>query len=356
MSAAHGHYSVPQQSYCQQRDDGHQQQVHLLVPVLQQIPVHPVVQRRKPFVLRAHLLCLHQHHLRVLVRHQGRLQQVLLVVGLPLQDTHGQLHQQVAARGIDIRGRQHPVHHLLNAAVLCRQRINAHEYHFLLQSALLRSLVGTNRHAVVLSEHAHNVLPLLQHRVHQAVSALLRPVAVARQQAVLVGKALHETLMALLSRRRALQALYLQHHSAAPLPVDELSNHAAHLQVVGTHEGRIFLRVRLAVEQNYRNALVVGPVNGRRDGVHLVWRHNQQVHVLVYEMVYLTDLHLVVVVGRCKFQFRVVVEVSAHHQFLVLFLAPDVLAALRDAYAVHLPFRTRNECDCQEQQAYIFHL
>ena len=126
----------------------------------------------------------------------------------------------------------------------------------------LRRFVGTNCHTVVLPEHTDDVLPTLQHRVHQPVATLLRPITVASEQPTLIGNSLHKPFMTFLCRRRAFQSFDFQDKSLAFLPDNVFAYHAAHHLVVGSHEGRIFVRVGLAVEENHGNSLVVGSVDG----------------------------------------------------------------------------------------------
>ena len=78
---------------------------------------------------------------------------------------------------------------------------------------------------------------------------------------------------------------------------DVFTHHTPHLIVVGSYVGRIFVRVGLAFEHDHGQALVVGAVDGGRDGGHLVGGHDEQVDALVHQAVYLLYLALVVVVS-----------------------------------------------------------
>ena len=109
------------------------------------------------------------------------------------------------------------------------------------------------------------------------------------------------------------------------------THQSSHLVVVGTHKGRVFLRAGLALEHDDGYALVVGTIDGRRDGGHLVRSYNEQVNARSHQTVDLLHLSLIAVVGRRKAQFHVLVEISVHAQLCILFLAPDVVGALRYA-------------------------
>ena len=108
----------------------------------------------------------------------------------------------------------------------------------------------------------------------------------------------------------------------------EPSHGLAYAVVVSTHVGGIFVAMGPAVEEDDRNAAIVGPVDGFGEGARRIGSHNEEVHLFVYEVLYLLYLTLVVIVCRLKLQADIVEDVAAYLQFTVLLVPPDVLAAL----------------------------
>ena len=132
--------------------------------------------------------------------------------------------------------------------------------------------------------------------------------------------------------RRTLQAL--NHHDAATMiqPTGHVFAHLpAHLVVVGTDEGGIFPGIGLALEHDDGDAAVVGPVDGRRNGLHLIRGHDEQVDARLDQTVNLLHLTLVAVVGSGKAQLHALLEIRSQAQLGILLLAPDVFRALRHA-------------------------
>ena len=93
--------------------------------------------------------------------------------------------------------------------------------------------------------------------------------------------------------------------------MDILAHQVPHFIVVGTHIGRVFLGVGLALKYDYRDTLVVGPVDGRRDCRYLVRCNNQQVDASADEAVDLLNLTLVAIVCHSKPQFHIIMEIGA---------------------------------------------
>ena len=282
------------------------------------------------------LLMLHEQHTSILLGHKGGLQRVLLLVGLALEDVHGQLHHLVAMCGIDIRGLQDAVAHTLDAASCRGQGVDATETG-LLAALLFQGLAGSNGHAVVLTEHEiyfrglHRLL--FQEIVHGFLAALLGPVALQRAQqadARITAQGLNKTCVAFNGGRRAFQSHDFHHITpSAQAPGHIVAHLLTHQFVVGSDVGRIFLRTGLAVEHDDGNALVERTVDGRCDGGHLVRRHDEQVDAVADELVYLVDLLLVVVASGDKAKLGIVERVGAHAQLIVQLVAPDILRALR---------------------------
>ena len=79
----------------------------------------------------------------------------------------------------------------------------------------------------------------------------------------MVFHGLDESLMAVDGRRRALQSLDFEDAATAvQLACDVGSHGIADGIVVGTHKGRVVRTVGLAVEEDDRDALAIGTVDG----------------------------------------------------------------------------------------------
>ena len=107
-----------------------------------------------------------------------------------------------------------------------------------------------------------------------------------------------------------------------------LSHHSSHLVVIGTDESCMFPRTCLTFKHNNWYALVISPVYGRRNGLHLIRCNNQQVDTRSYKAVYLLHLSLIAIVCCRELQFYIVVKVCSHLQLRILFVAPDVIRTL----------------------------
>ena len=136
--------------------------------------------------------------------------------------------------------------------------------------------------------------------------------------------------MALNGRRGTLQAFDFQHvPSALQPPHDMLAHDFAHLVVIGTDESGIFWRIGLALKDDDGHATVEGTVDGGRNGCHLIGSDDEQLDTAGHQRVYLLNLPLVVVIGRCKAQLHILLEIGTHAHLGILLVAPDVARALR---------------------------
>ncbi len=264
------------------------------------------------FSLTLCLLALHHQHVGIVARDEGRLQESLLLVGLLSEYLQCQLHHLVAVGGIDIRHLEQSVFNLSDAPVGTGQSVDA---------AILRQLHGrvgllyllesparAHRHAVVLSEDVVDGLSYgfgmcLEVGFHGIVAALLGPIALQTGRHLDAGSAAHglgKALAAVYRRRASLETFYL-YYGACALETRGyvLAYLASHELVVGTDVGSELLGICFSVEHYHRYALVVGPVDGRSDGCHLVWRHDEQVDTERHEAVDLGYLRGIVVIGRC---------------------------------------------------------
>ena len=170
------------------------------------------------------------------------------------------------------------------------------------------------------------------------VGTLLRPVALQGGHQLDAGvmlQCVHETFVAINGGRGAFQTHHFQHTAlAVQLRGNVLAHDVAHLVVVGGDKGGVFLGIGLALEYDDGDALVVGAVDGRRNGLHLIGSHDEQVNTCTHEAVNLLHLSLVAVIGCCKAQFNTFLKIGLHAHLGILLLTPDVGRALRHAYNV----------------------
>ena len=152
-----GSVDVDDEAYEQQGDDGEQQQVDFLMVVLGQIGVHTVVERVEAAALLVHLFALQQQHMGIVARDECPLEIVVALVGLMLQNVHGQLQHEVAAGGIDIGCLQPAVAYIFQSATRHGECVYAYKLD-VLESPFLGCLPGPDGHAVVLSEHIVDVV------------------------------------------------------------------------------------------------------------------------------------------------------------------------------------------------------
>ena len=140
---------------------------------------------------------------------------------------------------------------------------------------------------------------------------------------------IRKTIVSFDGGRRAFQTHDL-HHVALSFQTggNVFAHHTPHLVIIGTDKGRVFLGIGFPFENNDRDALIVGSVDGGRNGGHLVGGNNQQVDACINQTVNLLYLSFIAVVGCCKAQFHILVEVGTHPEFGILFLAPDIFRAL----------------------------
>ena len=189
---------------------------------------------------------------------------------------------------------------------------------------------------------------------HGLVAALLGPVALQTGRHLDAGSAAHglgKALAALYRRRASLETFYLYYGACAlELRGYVLAYLASHELIVGSDVGSELLGIGFSVEHYHRYALVVGPVDGRSDGCHLVWRHDEQVDTERNEAVDLGYLRGIVVIGRGEYQLYLVMEECSDAQFVVKFVAPDVFRTLRHAdkqFVLVIIAATQQHCDKQ---------
>ena len=287
-----------------------------------QLPAHPLL-----------LAVLHLQQFCVADIDHCRVQQVVALKGLPVQDAECQLRQLQALGGIDIGGLQDTVQHKVDAAAGRGQCV-----HPVVADVLLpvfhRHLPGAHGQSVVVSEQAVDVQVGMQPQdlLHGRPPAQLRPVAQFGGDQLdvgIVGQCLQKASVALNGGRRPLQSCNL-HQGPLPLHLfgDEVSHGVPDFVVVGSHVGSVFVAVGLPVEEDDGDAPVVGLIDDGGEGGGLVGSHDEQVHLFFDEMAHLFYLPLVVVFSREELQVHVVVGIAADGQLAVLLVAPDVLAAL----------------------------
>ncbi len=311
-----GYEQREQQGHCHQREPGE----GALIAQFAHVSAGLGVQLLDVFCLPYHLVAFEHEHARIVVGHQGRHEFCLFLVGLAFEDVHCKLQQLVAMGGVDVGRLEQRVAHQPDAAVLARQAVDAAKQGQCL-AHLAKCFAGAHCRAVV---HAEDQIHLrivvgVEPLFHDGVGRGLGPVALQGRHhlyAWILRDDACEAVVALNGWRRAFQSHHLHDFSVSVESGDDVFTHQApHFIVVGAHVGGIFLGTGLSIKHNHRDALVIGSVDGRRDGGHLVGRDNQQVDAALQQAVDLLDLALVAVVGRRKAQLDVVVKIGANVQF-----------------------------------------
>ena len=125
-----------------------------LVAEFLQITIGHVVELVDIGRLAHDFLILHEQHIGIVARDEGRHQLHLLFVGLAVKNVYGELQQLVATGGIDIGGVENGVAHQLYAPVLTSQTVDAAEHRQggLLATLLDKSPAHAHGHAVVLAK------------------------------------------------------------------------------------------------------------------------------------------------------------------------------------------------------------
>ena len=125
--------------------------------------------------------------------------------------------------------------------------------------------------------------------------------------------------------RRTLQSHDFHDASLAmQLASDVFAHDASHLVVVGTDEGSKLLRAGLTLKDDNGDSFVISPINGWRDGLHLVGGNDEQVDATGHQRVNLFYLAFIAIIGSSKTQLHVVLTIGCHTQLGILFLAPDI--------------------------------
>ena len=99
-----------------------------------------------------HFVALKQQHLGIIPCDESRCEKDFFLIGLAVEDVEGQLQQLVTTGGIDIGGIEQRVAHLLYAAVLSWQAVDACEER---QTGLPvnEGFAGADGRTVVMPEH-----------------------------------------------------------------------------------------------------------------------------------------------------------------------------------------------------------
>ena len=138
--------------------------------------------------------------------------------------------------------------------------------------------------------------------------------------------------MAVDGRRRIFKTTYLYYTSLSIQALgDIIANQFTQQIVVTTDKSSILLRLRLTVDKNHRNALLLCSFEGRRNGIHLIGRNDEQTDTLVDKVIDLRQLTGIVIIGRSQTHLYRVVEILGCLQLAVQFLSPSIHRALRNA-------------------------
>ena len=276
------------------------------------------------------LMLLHEDHRRIVAVHEGRFQHRLPGVLVPREDIHRQFHHQVAPGRIDVSSRQNAVQDILKPSF--RQGVHAQQRQ---PVRLSEGFPGAPGHPVILTEDRIECKPFFHPPRHHASAAFLQPVPVVGSdqfQAGMRRQRLRKALVPLGGRRRLPESLDLHYPALAAQDVGQvIAQDPADPHIVRPDEGGVLVGIDLPVEQDDRNTGIEGFLDGRRDGVALVGRYDQEVHPLGDQRPDLRHLALTVVIRRCQPQLHPV-GMGRQGQFLVQLGAPDIVAALGYTY------------------------
>ena len=102
----------------------------------------------------------------------------------------------------------------------------------------------------------------------------------------------------------------------------------SHLFIISTYVRSILIRTGTSVENNYRNALVIGALY-RTGHTDLPWCNDKQIHLHINEFINLLYLQLSIIVCSRYLQLHITIGECSNAQFIIELLAPFILAALR---------------------------
>ena len=293
------------------------------------------MQHVKTAALLLAVLRLHQNQFGIIPGYNRCGQIVVAGKWLMTQDLHSQSYHLVALSRIKHGSLQHSLSYQLKSAMLTCQTVYTHKTTFVLQAMLTGYFIGTISHAVVLRKHIIEVLCLGQYSFHHLRTALLLPVARLGSHNLQIGvgiQSINKTAMAVDGRRRIVKTTYLYDTSFSFQALgDIIANQFTQQIVVTTDKSSILLRLRLTVDKNHRNALLLCSFEGRRNGIHLIGRNDEQTDTLVDKVIDLRQLTVIVVIGRSQTHLYRVVEILGCLQLAVQFLSPSIHRALRNA-------------------------
>ncbi|CDC25892.1 unknown [Prevotella sp. CAG:386] len=107
--------------------------------------------------------------------------------------------------------------------------------------------------------------------------------------------------MAVDGRRRIVKTTYLYYTSLSIQALsDIIANQFTQQIVVTTDKSSILLRLRLTIDKNHRNALLLCSFEGRRNSIHLIGRNDEQTDTLVDKVIDLRQLTVIIVIGRSQ--------------------------------------------------------
>ena len=102
--------------------------------------------------------------------------------------------------------------------------------------------------------------------------------------------------------------------------------------------GSVTVAIDIAVEDYYRNALLIHLINNRGNSIGFVRGYDNNVEVVFHEVFNIGYLLFIAVFGGTNFDFGIGVENKFTVNFFVAFVAPVVATALRNTYSIYLFF------------------
>ena len=315
-----------------QQEQAQAYQHHFLGIIVRKIPIHLFMQSLQIMCLSLSVSGFHQRKFRIFLGNDRCTEIVFPLKRLMLQDLHRQGNYLITLGRIKIGSFEDAIAHQFQATTLGSHSINTRKFITMLQPHLLGSLVGTPCQTIAVSKDIIKILCLLQDALHCLNASFLLPVAFFRSNHLdtrIWFNGIHETKMALHSRRRSIQSTDFNN---ASLTLKLLSYKGTHrltdMIVVAADECSIFIGIGDTIIQNHRDSLLVGTLNRLGNRTQLIRRDDQQVHALIHELINLFVLQHIVIIRGSKLHDNRIIEIFSHLQLIIELVAPVILGAL----------------------------
>ena len=159
--------------------------------------------------------------------------------------------------------------------------------------------------------------------------------------------------MTLQSRRRALQTADFNDAALSlKLLGDKSSHRFTYRIVIAANKCRILVRIGLPVIENHRYTFIVCTLYRLGYSTQLIRRYDKQIYALIDKLVNLLILQHIIIVGRSQFHDKRIIEILAHLQFIIQFIAPGIFRTL--GYANDILPRLLSTTGQQHDDRYIY--